>query len=376
MPKKTEQRTIRTANKAGVIRKKLLAWYRESKRDLPWRKTNDPYRIWVSEIMLQQTQVDTVIPYYQRFLERFPDLTALAAASLEEVLKVWENLGYYSRARNLHRAARIIVEKHGGIFPGNAESVMALPGIGAYTAGAILSIAFGEKIPAIDGNVRRVIARLYGIEGLITEPATLREIAGLADGLVAAQGTSLGDAGDFNQALMDLGAMVCVPGIPLCRQCPLQRNCISLEQGKETLIPVSIKKKPLVLKHATAALIIDSKGRFLILQRPEHGLLAGLWKLPGGFQSGRESLRASLEKTVWEETGVTIASAETVARVNHTFTHFRMKLHGFRCTVSGKISPSKVTTFKWITPPAMSKYAFGKADRELLRKMIEQVFSG
>jgi A/G-specific adenine glycosylase len=170
--------------------------------------------------------------------------------------------------------------------------------------------------------------------------------------------------------------MVCVPGMPLCRQCPLRRNCISLAQRKESLIPVSIAKKPLVLKHAAAALITDRKGRFLILQRPGHGLLAGLWKLPGGFQSDREGIRAGLEKTVREETGITIASAEEVAVVNHAFTHFRMKLHGFRCAVSGKISPSNAAKFKWITPPDMSKYAFGKADRELLRKMIGPAFPG
>ncbi len=367
---KEQPQEIRPEAEARRVRKKLLAWYQKNRRDLPWRKkTADPYRIWISEIMLQQTQVHTVIPYYRRFLKRFPDIEALAVASLEEVLKLWENLGYYSRARNLHKAAKIISGEYGGIFPADIESIWALPGIGAYTAAAILSMAFGKPIAAVDGNVRRVLARLYGIGAPTSQPGTLREIKGLAEALVPPRATSLGAAGDFNQAVMDLGAAICIPGTPLCPECPLMADCVSFRQGRQAQIPVSVKKKPLVVKHATAAFIAKAK-RILILQRPGEGLLAGLWKLPGGFQSDHEPLTETLERTVREETGLTISSAETAATVNHTFTHFRLQLHGFRCTASGKVRPSDGAGFQWITPSEISLYSFGKADRELLKTMV------
>ena len=355
-------------DEAEIISKKLLAWYGKHKRDLPWRRTKNPYRIWISEIMLQQTQVDTVIPYYHRFLKRFPDVRALAGAGLEDVLKLWENLGYYSRARNLHAAAQMILEKHGGVFPEDPKSVAALPGIGAYTTGAILSIAFGMRLPAIDGNVKRVAARLYAIEEPTAEKTVARKIADRVRELVPAN-----DPGDFNQALMDLGAGICIPEGPHCGACPLKALCRAFQMGAQGRIPAVQKKGRIPLRQSTAAFIPDKKNRILITQRPAQGLLGGLWKLPGGFQAGDETLIDALKRTVWEETGLRVNAAEPAAIVRHTFTHFRMILSGFRCTaVSGRLHPPEGIHIAWIDPSELSHFAFGKADRELLLKIIDQ----
>jgi A/G-specific adenine glycosylase len=357
-------------DESETIRKRLLSWYRKNQRDMPWRKTVDPYRIWISEIMLQQTRVDTVIPYYRRFLKRFPDVHALAEAHPDEVIKLWENLGYYSRARNLHAAAKIIVEKHGGRFPEDPKAVLALPGIGAYTTGAVLSIAFGKHLPAIDGNVRRVVARLYAVESPITETQTQRNIARRVETLVPAR-----NPGDFNQALMDLGATICLPGDPHCRDCPVAAICKALADDSQSRIPLFAKKKPIPLRQAAAGFILDKKKRFLIVQRTDKGLLGRLWKLPGGFQSDRETLVETLKRTVLEETGIVINAGEAVAVVNHTFTHFRMRLHGFWCIpVSGRIRPPDGITYQWIEPDERSRFAFAKADRELLHRMVVLFF--
>ena len=223
-----------------LITKTLLDWYRQHQRILPWRENPDPYRVWISEIMLQQTRVETVIPYYQHFLKRFPTVKALAAASLDEVLKAWENMGYYARARHLHWAAQMIVDQLNGLIPDNRETLSGLPGIGPYTTGAILSIAFGQPVAAVDGNVRRVLSRLFAVKEPMDRPKTQRELQVRAEALLPKH-----SPGSFNQALMDLGAMICTPRIPNCQDCPIQRLCRGRKAHLQDHLPVSAKKIPI-----------------------------------------------------------------------------------------------------------------------------------
>ncbi|CAH1216754.1 Adenine DNA glycosylase [Paenibacillus plantiphilus] len=267
-----------TTEAASYFSSELLGWYRGNKRDLPWRLNRDPYRIWVSEVMLQQTRVDTVIPYYERFMEKFPTAAALAAAPEPEVLKCWEGLGYYSRARNLQTGAREVVERHGGAVPDDKEAVSSLRGVGPYTAGAIMSIAFNKPEPAVDGNVMRVLSRFFCLEDDIAKPATRVKIEKLAAALIPE-----GAAGDFNQALMELGALVCTPKSPGCLTCPVMLHCEGRMAGKEHVLPIKTKAKPPRPETRLAALVVGSgehAGKVLVRQRPASGLLAQMWELP------------------------------------------------------------------------------------------------
>ncbi|WP_010272725.1 A/G-specific adenine glycosylase, partial [Paenibacillus senegalensis] len=256
----------------------LLAWYRRVKRDLPWRRSRDPYYIWVSEVMLQQTRVETVIPYFHRFIEKFPTLEALAAAPEEEVVKAWEGLGYYSRARNLQAGAKEVIARYGGIVPARKEDISTLRGVGPYTAGAILSIAYNVPEPAVDGNVMRVLSRFFLITDDIAKPSTRKAMEKLAGSLIPE-----GAAGDFNQALMEFGATLCTPRSPHCLTCPVMEGCQARLNGMETELPVKAKAKPPRLEPRAAAVIIGTgkhAGKLLIRRRPQQGLLAGMWELP------------------------------------------------------------------------------------------------
>jgi A/G-specific adenine glycosylase len=257
-----------------TVRKRLLAWFSRHQRDLPWRATKDPYAIWISEVMLQQTQVSTVIPYYHRFLERFPSVRALGKAKLPDVLGLWKGLGYYSRARNLHRAAQQISEEHGGALPSTAEALLELPGFGRYTAGAVASIAFGRQAPLVDGNVARVLSRLHAVEGATGDrarEATLWDLAG--------QHVKGPNPGDLNQALMELGATVCLPKAPLCLLCPVSTDCQALKQGRVDQLPAPKKRAP--RKALDLSLGVLRRGeKVLLARRPDGGLFGGLWELP------------------------------------------------------------------------------------------------
>ncbi len=344
------------------IRRRLLGWYEKNRRDLPWRETRDPYAVWISEIMLQQTRVETVIPYYRRFLERFPDASSLAAASTDEVLKVWENLGYYSRARNLHEAAKIVAEHHGGRLPEALEDLATLPGIGEYTAGAVGSIAFGQPVPAVDGNVRRVLARLHAIGEPVDSGPGKSRIRTLAEELVSPE-----DPGAFNQALMDLGSRICTPALPRCRECPLADECEAFRQGRQEEIPVNSPKKSLPFEIAVAAVLRNRDGRLLVVRRPLHGFLGGLWKLPGGFLRPGEDLPAGLRRTVREETGLAVRVLDELASVNAVYSHFRLRLTSFRCRRQGSRNPPpEGPDRRWATFEEMNSLAFSKADRLLL----------
>ncbi|MFD2330616.1 A/G-specific adenine glycosylase [Cohnella sp. GCM10020058] len=307
----------------------LLQWYKREKRDLPWRRSRDPYHIWVSEIMLQQTRVDTVIPYFNRFMTKFPTVTALADAPEEDVIKAWEGLGYYSRARNLQAAAREIKENHGGSLPDDKAVVAGLKGVGPYTSGAILSIAFGRPEPAVDGNVMRVLSRYFCIDEDIAKPATRIGMEGLARELIPE-----GEASDFNQALMELGALICTPKSPSCLLCPVMAHCQGRHAGRETELPIKSKAKPPRPEHRLAVLLQDAEGRVLVRQRPESGLLARMWELPhvvaperGVWDSaslGGALLAASLDAEGLA--GVRAEALRHVADAEHVFTHLHWYL--------------------------------------------------
>jgi len=347
----------------------LLDWYHQSARSLPWRETRpDPYAVWVSEIMLQQTRVETVIPYYERWMQRFPTLEALARAPQQEVLAAWEGLGYYSRARNLHRAAQIVVEEYGGRIPEDSQALRRLPGIGRYTAGAIASIAFGRDEPALDGNIRRVLARVFDVSEPARSPAGERRLWELAR-----EHLPPGRAGDYNQALMDLGAQICTPRSPDCPRCPLEALCQARALGVQELRPV-LEARPEVPHYTVTAAVIHRNGQVLISQRPPQGLLGGLWEFPGGKQQPGETLEACLEREIMEELGVKIRVEEAFGVYRHAYTHFRVTLHAFCCTLAEGAAPRplQVHDLLWTGVDELPRFPMGKIDRQIARQLARQ----
>lgn len=300
------------------IQQRLLAFYDTHRRALPWREDPEPYAVWVSEVMLQQTRVEAVIPYFERWLERFPTVAALAEADRDEVLKAWEGLGYYSRARHLHAAARLVRER--GEMPRQPEALRELPGIGEYTAGAIASIAFGLPVPAVDGNVRRVLSRLYDLRD--PGPARLRRLAG---GLVSRE-----RPGDFNQALMELGATVCTPRSPDCGRCPVSEECLSRARGVQESRPRPRRRRAVPEHDLGCAVVTDGGSRLLLARRPEPGLLGGLWSFPVAEVEEGQPLRAAARAA--EAHGIEPGepcTARPLGVVDHAFTHKRVRYHAF-----------------------------------------------
>lgn len=346
--------------KAG-FRHALLAWFRRNARELPWRGTRDPYLVWLSEVLLQQTRVQTALPYYQRFVESFPAVHALAAAKEERVLKLWEGLGYYSRARNLHSAAKMIVHDLGGRFPTTADGWQKIPGVGRYTASAIASIVFGERVPVVDGNVKRVLSRVFDIGKCIDDTKTQRLLWTVAEKLVSRK-----SPGDFNQALMELGSRVCTPRTPRCAECPLRRICDARSAGRQELLPIRRKKKRLPHYHVVAA-AIRKNGRYLFGRRPPRGLLGGLWELPGGKVKPRESHRAALKREMKEELDIEVSVGPPLASVKHAYSHFRVTLHVYLCEhTKGQPRSLSHTRLKWIPKAHFARYAFPSATRKAL----------
>lgn len=310
--------------------------------------------------MLQQTQVETVKPYYARFTQAYPTVHALAAAPLSDVLKAWEGLGYYSRARSLHAAAQAVAAA--GAFPDTVEGLMALPGIGRYTAGAIASIAFGRTEPVLDGNVTRVYARLTNLEDDVTTPAAQAKLWGLAAAWLPPK-----RAGDYNQAVMDLGRLICKPRHPECARCPLWDRCAAFAAGTQAQRPVKPRKAPTPHYDVAAGLIVGADGRLLIAQRPAHGLLGGLWEFPGGKQELGETLEACLARELDEELAIAVEVGELFVRVRHAFTHFKITLHAFWCRhVGGEPQKRAVQDWAWVPEADLDAYAFGKADRQVI----------
>lgn len=342
------------------LQRSLRQWYRQQGRNLPWRNTTDPYAIWVSEIMLQQTQVKTVIPYYQRWLTVFPTVESLANSSLQAVLKQWEGLGYYARARNLHRAAQTIQRDYQGIFPDKLTEVLKLPGIGRTTAGGILSAAFNQPISILDGNVKRVLARLVGLE--IPPNKALKELWQLSDQLLDSNHPR-----DYNQALMDLGATICTPSQPSCLLCPWRDRCQAFQQNRQTEIPMREATSPLPHKQIGVAVIWNNQGEILIDRRPEKGLLGGLWEFPGGKIEENETIAECIQREIQEELGIAIAVKEHLITINHAYTHFRVTLNVYHCQyLEGEAQPLECEEIRWVKPEQLSEFPFPKANTKII----------
>lgn len=321
----------------------LLVWFEERQRDLPWRRTRDPYAIWVAEVMLQQTQVATVRPYYQRFLERFPTVQALAEAELDAVLALWQGLGYYARARNLHQAARIVVARYGGEIPADYKALRALPGVGEYTATALLSIAFGQDYAVLDGNVRRVLCRLLDYAEGFTSARAQRALRAWGEALLPK-----GQAGAYNQAMMDLGATVCLPREPLCGECPLQPYCLARERGVERERPVPLRRGPHRERSFVAAYIVRGE-RLLFVRRRPKGLLGGLWELPNVEPQPGEADQAALMRLLETLFGEAGEIGERLGKIRHTYSHFTASVRVYRCEIRGDIHlPEMWDAFAWL----------------------------
>jgi A/G-specific adenine glycosylase len=348
-----------------ALRRSLLTWYAASGRSLPWRETQDPYHIWVSEIMLQQTQVKTVIPYYQRWIEQFPTVQALAQADQQRVLKVWQGLGYYARARNLHRAAQEVVEKFDGQFPKSLAEASALPGIGRTTAGGILSAAFNQPVPILDGNVKRVLTRLIALER--SPNKALKLLWQLSTNLLDLQ-----QPRDFNQALMDLGATVCTPKNPACLLCPWKEPCLAHNLNMQNELPISESRAPLPHKKIGVAVIWDDQGKILIDRRRQEGLLGGLWEFPGGKIEPEETVEACIKREIQEELGIEVEVGDRLITIDHTYTHFQVTLNVHHCRhLSGEPQPIECDEIRWVTLAEIDQFPFPKANVQIIQALHE-----
>jgi A/G-specific adenine glycosylase len=384
----------RAAARAPEIRRLLLGAYDAGKRDLPWRGESDPYRIWVSEVMLQQTRVETVIPYYKEWVTRFPNLETLAMADEEEVLRAWQGLGYYSRARNLHGAAKVVRERLGGELPPSSVALRALPGVGDYTAGAVASIAFGEAVPAVDGNARRVLSRIFDLPA--PTPRAIRNLAGTL--------VDPARPGDFNQALMELGSRICTPRSPGCERCPIASSCLARERGSVEDRPGARVRKPpkeVDLLVLVSVALGGGSPRFLVRRRPPTGLLAGLWEFPAvEVEPGEAALRWALEGA--REHGILgegafpeeepdevalvggsgmdpnaggRAMCRRLDSVEHLFTHLRARYHPFLIRLPGEIGPP--ADGRWVSLEELGKLPVPVAQRRILEAaMAAMVLDG
>lgn len=358
--------TIST-NVAGVFQRDLLEWFAREQRDLPWRRDRDPYRIWISEVMLQQTRVDQARPYFLRFIDSFPDVESLAGAAIDDVLVLWEGLGYYSRARNLHRAAQLVMEEYSGYLPRTRIQLKSLPGIGDYTASAIASIAFDEAAAAVDGNVIRVIARVFALEGDRKSARTRTNVQSLVDRLIPSE-----QPGRFNEALMELGARVCTPRNPDCVLCPLRHVCLAYQSGDPEAYPAAPRRRDIPHHDIAVGVIIDDH-RYLVQKRASEAMLGGLWEFPGGKVEQGETPEQACIREVAEETGLQIAIVHALPAIAHAYSHFRITLHPFLCRiVDGTVSES-ASPKRWITSEESRDLAFPRANRRLMEMLAEHL---
>lgn len=356
----------------------LLDWFAVNARDLPWRHTRDPYAIWVSEVMLQQTQVRTVVPYWNRWMAALPSVPALAAAPPEQVLKLWEGLGYYHRARNLQKAARAIALQHQGAFPRRPEAVLALPGIGPYTAGAVCSLAFNLPTPVLDGNVTRVLTRLYGVRQRVDRASTRRRLAALAQALVSAAATtrlSRGSGGwrtrrvhevpcgALNEALMELGAVICTPRQPRCPDCPLRRHCTAQQTGDAEALPRK-PRRPGTLERELFVFVGRRNGRWLVRRRPSGGVNAGLWEWPSIETAGHPTPLAAAQALL----GPGLVATALCFVLEHSITRHRIRLQVHEVTVTGRVRSGR--TGRWLGAGALDRLAFPAAHRKIFQRLV------
>lgn len=349
------------------FRCRLVDWFRHQQRDLPWRRDRDPYKIWVSEVMLQQTRVETALPYFLRFVERFPTVEALAAAEEADVLKLWEGLGYYSRARNLLRGARQVMEEFGGVLPDDPEELARIKGIGPYTAGAILSIAYGRPVPAVDGNVLRVLSRLLLVEEDVQKPGTRRLFTQLAAELVCPD-----DPSAFNQGLMELGALVCTPRAPKCLLCPVREDCRAYAAGRERELPAKGKRKAIPTVDMVAAVVWRGAAVY-VYRRPEGGLLGGLWAFPDGERRADEAWEAAAARILRERYGLAVAVSGPLLDVVHTFSHCRWNLRVFQCAwVAGD---GAAPDGRWVEVDKLDELAFPASHKKIVAALDGETVS-
>lgn len=343
-----------------VFSQTLISWYRKNARDLPWRRTSDPYKIWISEVMLQQTTVKAVIPYYERWLKVFPVIERVAKAPLEKVLKIWQGLGYYQRAKNIHKSARLICEQYQGKIPHSLEELKKLPGFGPYTAGAVLSIAFDQRQPIIDANVRRVIMRQQAMEGY-ADSSQDPKIGEFLEKMMPPEGNDI-----FNQALMELGALVCRNREPLCILCPVRRPCLAYQRGLQEIIPAP--KKKIIQDINVAIALIKRHSSYFIQQRPSRGLFADLWEFPGGKIKEGETPRQAISRELKEELNATVTSARHLFDIRQYYTQFRANLQVWDCRLSTYPKINRIR--KYVSLSGLGKYPMPSGSAKILDRLL------
>lgn len=356
---------------ASEIVAPLLAWFSNNKRDLPWRQTYDPYHIWISEIMLQQTQMDRGIHYFKNWIEKFPDVNAIANSSEEEILKSWEGLGYYARAKNLHKAAKVMADDFSGIVPCDYNTLLSFPGIGQYTAAAIASIAGNSDIAVIDANVCRVYSRIFDIAILIKSKEAQKKLQKIANQLLPS-----GNARKFNQAIMEFGGLICTPKKPKCNSCPIFQNCKAFTRGTVEVRPIQAQKKPTVVQYRVAG-YIKWQDRVFIQKRPRNGLWAGLWEFPGGevervHASGIDFILVS--KTITEDCGLPVEVEKLITTVKHQYTHHKVTQLCYLATLNPnetKPSLKNAIEYRWVKVQDLGEYAFPAGPRMLIEHMLQ-----
>ena len=354
----------------AAVRRHLLPWFRKHARDLPWRKRRSAYRVWISEMMLQQTRVETARSYYKRWMKSFPSLKALSEAPRQDVMKAWEGLGYYARARNVHRTARLIVRECGGRFPATVQDLQKLPGIGPYTAAAISSLAFGLDAAVVDGNVARVLSRLYRFKGDPSRADSRRQLQDWAEGHLVP-----GRAGEVNEAMMELGATICLPQSPRCAECPFHAVCAAAAAGDTGRFPTRPVQPAVPHRHVGAGVIINRAGKVLLARRPDDAMLGGLWEFPGGGQQEEESLPDCVCRELREELGIHVRVGPHFVTVRHAFSHFTMDLHAFWARIErGRPRSIEVSDYRWVEVNEIGSFPLPKADQEILKELKRAQF--
>lgn len=355
-------------NQRHAFRKALQSWYRQNYRKLPWRETTDPYRIWVSEVMLQQTQVATVIGYFNRFIGRFPDISSLAQTDLQAVLKLWEGLGYYSRARNLHKAVRLLAASYDGRVPDTPEQFKQLPGVGDYINAAVQSIAFNRPLAVVDGNVKRVLARLFQIGTPVNQSGSHKAFQEVAQPLLDPD-----QPADFNQGMMELGALVCRPAHPQCDVCPVSLFCEAYASGSVDQFPRRVKKPPTPLRHMAMG-VVRRNGRILMVQRHPDGFLGGMWEFPGGRVTGSLEPAEACVGGIKDAVNLNVAINRHLGQVRHAYTHFKLRLDLFLCRPGpGKVQLEGYESFRWILPGQLADLPLHKAVHKCLPALFDSL---